>query len=49
MTFHPDTLPDLTGKVYIVTGGTSGMYVLQFIGLFDPLLIFAEATTQSLV
>ncbi|KAM0427830.1 hypothetical protein ACHAPT_007287 [Fusarium lateritium] len=25
MTFHPDKLPDLTGKVYIVTGGTSGI------------------------
>jgi hypothetical protein len=28
MTFHPDSLPDLTGKVYIVTGGNSGMYVV---------------------
>jgi retinol dehydrogenase-12 len=27
MTFHPDSLPDLSGKVYIVTGATSGMYV----------------------
>jgi len=27
MTFHPDSLPDLTGKVYIVTGGNSGMSV----------------------
>jgi NAD(P)-dependent dehydrogenase (short-subunit alcohol dehydrogenase family) len=27
MTFHPDSLPDLTGKVYIVTGGNSGMLV----------------------
>ncbi|KAF5004149.1 hypothetical protein FDECE_9363 [Fusarium decemcellulare] len=25
MTFHPDSLPDLTGKVYIVTGATSGI------------------------
>ncbi|KAK6080501.1 short-chain dehydrogenase protein [Seiridium cupressi] len=25
MTFHPDTLPDLEGKVFIVTGGNSGM------------------------
>ncbi|VUC28999.1 unnamed protein product [Clonostachys rosea] len=25
MTFHPDSLPDLTGKTYIVTGGTSGI------------------------
>jgi hypothetical protein len=25
MAFHPDSLPDLTGKVYIVTGGNSGM------------------------
>ncbi|KAK8099590.1 uncharacterized protein PG998_012831 [Apiospora kogelbergensis] len=25
MTFHPDTLPDLKGKVYIVTGGNSGI------------------------
>ncbi|TVY31063.1 putative oxidoreductase [Lachnellula hyalina] len=25
MTFHPDTLPDLKGKVFIVTGGTSGI------------------------
>ena len=30
MTFHPDSLPDLTGKVYIVTGGTSGMQVHPF-------------------
>jgi hypothetical protein len=27
MGFHPDSLPDLTGKVYIVTGGNSGMFV----------------------
>lgn len=26
MTFHPDQLPDLSGKVYIVTGGNAGMY-----------------------
>ena len=26
MKFHPDSLPNLTGKVYVVTGGTSGMY-----------------------
>ncbi|KAI1774483.1 hypothetical protein F4818DRAFT_442626 [Hypoxylon cercidicola] len=25
MTFHPDTLPDLEGKVFIVTGGNSGI------------------------
>ncbi|KAF4945900.1 hypothetical protein FSARC_14328 [Fusarium sarcochroum] len=25
MTFHPDSLPDLNGKVFIVTGGNSGM------------------------
>lgn len=25
MTFHPDSLPGLTGRVYIVTGGNSGM------------------------
>ncbi|KAF2851946.1 NAD(P)-binding protein [Plenodomus tracheiphilus IPT5] len=25
MTFHPDTLPDLQGKVFIVTGGNSGI------------------------
>ena len=25
MTFHPHTLPDLKGKVFIVTGGNSGM------------------------
>lgn len=25
MTFHPDSLPDLTGRVYIVTGATSGI------------------------
>ncbi|QKX58003.1 uncharacterized protein TRUGW13939_05123 [Talaromyces rugulosus] len=25
MTFHPDSIPDLTGRVYIVTGGTSGI------------------------
>ncbi|KAJ4328848.1 hypothetical protein N0V84_000635 [Fusarium piperis] len=25
MTFHPDSLPGLTGRVYIVTGGTSGI------------------------
>ncbi|KFA47937.1 hypothetical protein S40293_09130 [Stachybotrys chartarum IBT 40293] len=25
MTFHPDDLPDLSGRVYIVTGGTSGI------------------------
>ncbi|KAH8425629.1 uncharacterized protein LDX57_003378 [Aspergillus melleus] len=24
MTFHPDILPNLTGKTYIVTGGSSG-------------------------
>lgn len=27
MTFHPDQLPDLAGKVYIVTGGNAGMSV----------------------
>ncbi|KAI0502715.1 hypothetical protein F5B22DRAFT_104089, partial [Xylaria bambusicola] len=25
MAFHPDTLPDLNGKVFIVTGGNSGI------------------------
>ncbi|OIW23229.1 NAD(P)-binding protein [Coniochaeta ligniaria NRRL 30616] len=25
MTFHPDTLPDLTGRVVLVTGGNSGI------------------------
>ncbi|OCT45959.1 putative oxidoreductase [Cladophialophora carrionii] len=25
MTFHPDSLPDLTGRVFIVTGATSGI------------------------
>ncbi|KIV91339.1 hypothetical protein PV10_05886 [Exophiala mesophila] len=25
MTFHPDELPDLSGKVYLVTGGNSGI------------------------
>ncbi|CAG9946934.1 unnamed protein product [Clonostachys rosea f. rosea IK726] len=25
MTFHPDSLPSLSGKVYIVTGGTAGI------------------------
>ncbi|KAH8895303.1 NAD(P)-binding protein [Thozetella sp. PMI_491] len=25
MTFHPDSLPNLSGKVYIVTGGNSGI------------------------
>lgn len=25
MTFHPDTLPNLKGKIFIVTGGNSGM------------------------
>ncbi|KAH6664669.1 putative carbonyl reductase [Halenospora varia] len=25
MTFHPDSLPDLSGKVYIVTGGNAGI------------------------
>lgn len=29
MAFHPDSIPDLKGRVYIVTGGTSGMYVLH--------------------
>lgn len=28
-TFNPDALPDLKDKVFIVTGGNSGMYVLQ--------------------
>lgn len=26
-TFSPDSLPDLTGRVYLVTGGNAGMYV----------------------
>ncbi|UQC87207.1 uncharacterized protein CLUP02_12709 [Colletotrichum lupini] len=26
MSFHPDSLPDLDGKVFIVTGGNSGMF-----------------------
>lgn len=29
MTFHPDQLGDLSGKVYIVTGGNAGMSVLS--------------------
>ncbi len=24
-TFHPDSLPDLTGRVYLVTGGNAGV------------------------
>ena len=31
MTFHPDTLPSLNGKVFIVTGGNSGMLVPSII------------------
>jgi hypothetical protein len=27
MTFTPQSLPDLSGQVYIVTGGNAGMYV----------------------
>ncbi len=34
MTFHPDSLADLSGRVYIVTGGNSRMYVAA---LFLPL------------
>lgn len=30
MTFHPDNLPNLKGKVYIVTGGNSGMQVFSY-------------------
>jgi hypothetical protein len=29
MTFHPDSLPDLSGKVYVVTGGNAGMSGFQ--------------------
>jgi hypothetical protein len=33
MTFTPESLPDLDGKVYLVTGGNTGMYVV-FYGVF---------------
>jgi hypothetical protein len=37
--FNPSNLPDLTGKVFIVTGGNAGMYVFAFLFLpfsFSP-------------
>ncbi|TVY49680.1 putative oxidoreductase [Lachnellula occidentalis] len=37
MTFHPDSLPDLSGKVWIVTGGNSGVFVSQFSLHLDPI------------
>jgi hypothetical protein len=46
MAFHPDSLPNLTGKVFIVTGGNAGMSVqsTQYTNPFE--LKIQVATTQ---
>lgn len=35
MPFHPDNLPNLEGKVFIVTGGNSGMQATIPSFIFD--------------
>ena len=47
MAFDPDSLGDLTGKVYIVTGGSGGMCVLEHFAEWLDINLQAEDTTLS--
>jgi hypothetical protein len=55
MTPHPDSLGDLSGRVYIVTGGNAGMFVLPFPDVLQALIdgitvvTTAPCTLQSIM
>lgn len=42
MTFSPNDLPDLTGKVYLVTGANTGMYVFSIYIPTPPHIVHTE-------
>jgi hypothetical protein len=55
MTPNPDSLGDLSGRVYIVTGGNAGMFVLPIPDMLHApvdgitVAIIAPSTLQSIM
>ncbi|KAH7304716.1 hypothetical protein B0I35DRAFT_400832 [Stachybotrys elegans] len=49
MTFHPDSLPDLSGKVFVVTGGTSGIgyYTVAYLAQHGAHVYMCARSTEK--